>query len=158
MPRKAERAKAYSPAQAKSKTARKAGDQPKKRGRPTDYRPEYCEKVVRWGKQGKSIAWMAARFDVHKDTVYEWAKVHPDFSDALKRAETQSQAYWEDLGQDGLDSDKFNSGLWAKNMAARFRKDWSERLTHLGDPETPVQHQHGHAWMTQEEAKARGWA
>lgn len=96
-------------------------------GRPTDYRPEFCEKVIEWGKLGKSKAWMAAELGVSKQSMYEWEGVHPDFSEALARAITLSQQWWEDAGQRGMEANLFNSAVWAKNMAARFRDEWTDR-------------------------------
>ena len=95
-------------------------------GRPTDYRPEYCEQVLAWGNEGKSVTWMAAQLDVNRDTIYEWERVHPEFSDALSRARLKCQAWWEDQGQTGLMSPAFNGSVWAKNMGARFKDDWSD--------------------------------
>lgn len=102
-------------------------DDPRPPWRPTKYDPAFCEKVVEWGKLGKSIAWMAASLDVHKDTIYEWQKQHPDFSDALARARCQSQKWWEDQGQDNLCAAVFKDGMWRANMAARFQDDWREK-------------------------------
>ena len=95
-------------------------------GRPTDYDPSYCDQVIEWGAQGKSITWMAAQLDISRDTIYEWERVHPDFSDALKRARTKCQSWWEDQGQNGMSTPMFNGGVWAKNMGARFKDDWSD--------------------------------
>lgn len=95
--------------------------------RPTLYNPDYCELVVAWGAEGKSITWMAARLDVSRDTIYEWEGVHPEFSDALTRARAKCQAWWEDKGQDGITSPMFNGSVWAKNMGARFKGDWSDK-------------------------------
>jgi hypothetical protein len=96
-------------------------------GRPTDYNPKYCEEVIELGKQGKSLAQMASRFDVARSTIDEWASVHPEFSEALTRAKAHAQAWWEDAGQDGLKADKFNAQVWTKSMQARFRDDYTER-------------------------------
>lgn len=95
-------------------------------GRPTDYDPSYCDRVVEWGEQGKSVTWMAAALDCSKQTVHNWAAANPDFLDALTRAKTRAQAYWEDMGQDGIKSPMFNGSVYAKSMAARFPEDWRE--------------------------------
>lgn len=96
-------------------------------GRPSDYKPEYCDQIVEWGAEGKSIVWMASRLDVVRDTIYEWARVHPEFSDALMRARHNCQAWWEDQGQAGLAMPGFNGSVWAKNMGSRFKDDWSDK-------------------------------
>ena len=96
-------------------------------GRPTEYLPEYCERVIELGKLGKSLTQMACELDVHRDTLYEWARAHPAFSDALTRARQWSQTWWEDKGQAGLDTSGFNASLWSRSMAARFPDDYTER-------------------------------
>jgi hypothetical protein len=95
--------------------------------RPTDYDPSYCERVIEFGKQGKSVAWMAAELQVNKDTLYEWAKVHSEFSDAFTRAKLESQRWWEDAGQIGMVSPGFGASVWSRSMAARFPEDWREK-------------------------------
>lgn len=94
--------------------------------RPTEYRPEFCDQVIAWGEEGKSVTWMAAQLDVSKQTVHNWAAANPEFLDALMRAKTKAQAYWEDMGQDGIKSPMFNGSVYAKSMAARFPEDWRE--------------------------------
>lgn len=96
-------------------------------GRPSTYDPAYCDQVIEYGKQGKSVAWMAAEIGVHKDTIYEWAKVHPAFSDSLTRARLESQRWWEDAGQSGMVAPGFNASIWSRSMAARFPEDWREQ-------------------------------
>ena len=94
--------------------------------RPTDYDPAYCEQVIEWGKQGKSKTWMAAQFDCTRQTLENWAAAHPEFLDAMTRAQAHAQAWWEDQGQIGMVGDKFNASVWSRSMAARFPADWRE--------------------------------
>ena len=63
-----------------------------KGGRPTKYRPEFCQKADEYLKTvGKEqmhlpkIESFALFLDVNKDTLYEWAKKYPKFSDTLKK-------------------------------------------------------------------------
>ena len=95
-------------------------------GRPTDYDPSYCDKVVEWGALGKSKTWMAAELDCTRQTLEHWAAANPEFLHALQKALTKSQAKWEDEGQDGLTADKFNGSVWSRSMAARFPDEWRE--------------------------------
>jgi hypothetical protein len=99
------------------------------RGRPSDYDPSYCEKVVEWGSLGKSKTWMAAELDVSRETIYAWERQHPDFSDAITRAMLKSQQWWEDKGQDNVEKPGFNQNLYSRSMAARFPKEWRESKT-----------------------------
>lgn len=95
--------------------------------RPSTYDSSYCDQVIEWGAQGKSITWMAAEIGVSRECIYEWARVHPDFSDALSRARAKAQQWWEDLGQSGIYAPAFNGSVWVKSMAARFPEDWREK-------------------------------
>jgi hypothetical protein len=55
-------------------------------GRPSEYRPEYLQAVIDCMAQGFSLTAFAGSIRVAKDTVYEWIKVHAQFSDAVARA------------------------------------------------------------------------
>lgn len=109
--------------------------------RPTLYDPSYCDRVVELGKEGKSKAQMAADIGVHRETLDEWAKVHPEFSDSITRARNYSQAWWEAEVQRGIWSREFNAAAWAKSMSARFPDDYSDRskLELTGKDGGPVQ-------------------
>ena len=96
-------------------------------GRPTLYRPEYCEQVLELGKAGKSLPQMAAFFDVDRTTLDYWEANIPDFSHALNRAKVHAQAWWEEKAADNLNADKFNGLVWKTTMQARFREDYTER-------------------------------
>lgn len=98
-----------------------------KRGRPTSYRPEYCETVIELGKAGKSFAQMASHFDVARSTIDQWGEDNPDFSEALKRAKAHAQCWWEDNGQKGLLIPGFNAAVWKKSVESRFREDYTDR-------------------------------
>jgi hypothetical protein len=95
--------------------------------RPSEYKQEYCDLVVQWGGTGKSLAWMAAELDVSRECLYEWMRVHPEFSDAMTRARDKSQKWWEDAGQTGMVAPGFNASVWSRSMAARFPQDWREQ-------------------------------
>ena len=101
-------------------------------GRPSKYRPEMCEQVVEWGKLGKSKAWIASELNIARSTLDEWCKDHPDFSEAITRAHTHSQRWWEDKGQNALDTREFQSAVWSRSMGARFPDDWREKVGHVG--------------------------
>lgn len=96
-------------------------------GRPTDYRDEYCARVVELGREGKSHAQIAAALDVSRQTLHNWANAHPEFLDAITHARDLAQAWFEDKGQIGLMTPGFNASLWAKQVSARFPDDYTER-------------------------------
>lgn len=94
--------------------------------RPTDYREEFCERVLEYGAQGKSLTWMAAELGVSRDSLYEWMAANPVFSDAMTRAKALAQKWWEDAGQVGMVTQGFNASVWSRSMAARFPDEWRE--------------------------------
>lgn len=105
-------------------------------GRPTEYRPELCEAVIEWGKLGKSKTWIASEIGVTRETLYAWERTHPEFSDAMARAKVFEQRWWEDAGQDGMRLQGFGQSIWSRSMAARFPKEWREKVAHVGGDES----------------------
>ncbi|NLS19892.1 hypothetical protein HGP16_25470 [Rhizobium sp. P40RR-XXII] len=110
-----------------------------KGGRPGTYNPSYCARVIALGKAGKSQVQIAVALDVARSTLQSWADQHIEFSAALTRAKQCEQAWWEDMGQNGLTADKFNSAVWSKSMSARFRDDYTERRELAGVPDRPIE-------------------
>lgn len=96
-------------------------------GRPTDYRPEFCDQVVEWGRMGYSKAQIARELDVSRQTVDTWCSVHPEFLDSITHARDLALAWFESKGQEGLEKSGFNASLWAKMVSCRFREDYTER-------------------------------
>lgn len=104
---------------------------PKKgRGRPSDFKPEYCDAVIALGREGKSKAQLAAALDVSRQTIENWADRHPEFMDALTRARDLALAWWEEQGQAGIWSKEFNAPAFIKQMQARFRDDYGDKVDH----------------------------
>jgi hypothetical protein len=96
-------------------------------GRPSDYKPEYCEQVIEMGRLGKSIVQMACGLDVVRNTLDNWAAEHPEFLSSFTRAKQLSQDWWENAGQTGMLTPGMNAGIWSRSMAARFPEDYTER-------------------------------
>ena len=55
-------------------------------GRPTLYRPEYCEMVIQRMSEGFSLTAFAGFIGVSKHAIYEWIAAHADFGNAVARA------------------------------------------------------------------------
>lgn len=110
----------------KKKTAKPAAPI---RGRPTKYTPEKCDIVIAAGKKGHAVAEMAVACDVCIDTIYEWAKVHQNFSEALTRAQVEAEAFWARRVREGLGKapSEFQGPANLKYMGIRFQDRWSER-------------------------------
>jgi hypothetical protein len=73
---------------------------------------------------GMSFESFAGIIGVCEDTIYEWAKVHKDFSEAKRHAFARNRVFWEQAGISGLymggKENPFNSTVWVFNMKNRF--------------------------------------
>jgi len=127
-------------------------------GRPTEYDPEYCEKLIAYQSQGKSFLAFAGHIGVTYQTLYNWAEAHPEFQAARDLADARCRDWWEREGLEGLHdvsetvtepdgtktvtTRKMNAAVYRLNMINRF-PDWSDRreitnvpdLTKLSDAE-----------------------
>jgi hypothetical protein len=101
-------------------------------GRPSDYDPEYCTKVLDLGKKGKSRVEIAYELDVGTTTLQRWEAAHEDFRVAMARAKEAEQVWWERKGRRNLQAQHFQASMWSRSMAARFPNDWREKLAHVG--------------------------
>lgn len=101
-------------------------------GRPSKYDPSYCEKVIELGKLGKSFEQMASIIGVGITSFKRWREEHEDFRTSLEDAHGFAQTWWEDMAQSYLveskDTEKLNTGLWSRSMAARFPANYSDRV------------------------------
>lgn len=96
-------------------------------GRPTVYKPEFCQQAIDLGAKGKSFTQIAAHFFVSKETLYRWIAEIPDFRDAMAQSRTLSQSHWEELGYKGMQDKSIDGSLYSRSMSARFPDDWSDR-------------------------------
>src|SRR5215831_15887279 len=55
-------------------------------GRPSTYRPEYCQRVIDHMGKGKSLTAFAGSIGAGKETVYGWITAYPDFAEAVDKA------------------------------------------------------------------------
>jgi len=107
---------------------------PEKRpvGRPSLYKPEYCEEVIALGKIGKSTEAIGAILGVGTKTLYNWRDENPEFLHALELAKEFELQWWEDIAQthmiENKESDKINASIWSRSMAARFPKKYREQV------------------------------
>jgi hypothetical protein len=112
-----------------------------KKGRPTDYSPHFCDKVMALGELGKSRHQLAVALGCCKRTFQTWEKKYPDFLAATTRARELAQAWWEDQGQIGIwEGNKFNANAYRLQMTNRFPDQWRDkrRLEHARKDNSPV--------------------
>ena len=94
-----------------------------KMGRPSDYTPATVESLLRFVAAGLPLERAAAGAGITKDTLYQWKKLFPDFSDCIAHAESQYANLChitineQIIGGDGH--------LALKTLQSRFSKDYS---------------------------------
>lgn len=127
-------------------------------GAPTLYEERYCAMLEEHCKKGFSVESFASVVGVTKDTLYEWQKVHTEFSDSAGRALAHLRLRWEErlneLG-DGIttkevtvatdangnevvttvERGKVNAGSVQFALSNFFRKEWNNRseVEHTGE-------------------------
>lgn len=97
-------------------------------GAPPKFNDEYCKKAEEILGGGRSLAAVCAHMNIARSTLYEWRDNHPAFKSAIDRGLQKSQAYWEEMGMDGVNGeiDKFGATTWIFTMKNRFRDDYRE--------------------------------
>lgn len=141
-------------------------DKPKQ-GRPTKYKPEYCEEIIRYFSQecikeivevveGKNwsketvryepiffptFELFAAKIGVDDDTLVEWSKVHKDFSAAYSRAKSLQKGALLQYSTLGKFNSNFAQFLAINNMGMESRKklETEQEITHKFEDMTDEQ-------------------
>lgn len=116
---------------------RKANPKSPRTGRPSTYKPEYCQVAIELGKEGKTITAIANKIGVSRETLYSWMDYNPDFSDAIKLARQHAQEWWEETGQ-GQSRGRFegsNATAMIFMMKNQFPDDYRDRreIDHSGE-------------------------
>ena len=115
----------------------------RRRGRPTAYRPEFCEVTVDLMAQGHSLDACAAKIGVNPDTLYEWQRVHLEFSEAVRAGRGAATLFWEERliavakGAPG----NAQAIQWALRNRSRAASGWhhdAQKLEHSGPAGGPV--------------------
>ena len=85
-------------------------------GRPSLYKPEYNDQARKLCLLGLTNEEMADFFAVNVDTVYEWQKKHPEFSEALRAGKVKADA---DVANKLLD--RAMGAEWVEDQAFKLR-------------------------------------
>jgi len=64
-------------------------------GAPTKYKQEYCQMLIDHMAQGLSFKSFAGLISVNYDTLFEWCKVHSEFSESKKIGQPKSLYMYE---------------------------------------------------------------
>jgi DNA-binding FadR family transcriptional regulator len=104
-------------------------------GRPSAYKPEYCEAVIEAMASGISLTAFAGTIRVSRECLYNWMSEHSEFSDAVSRGRPARTL--------ALERKLLSARYGAQASAAIFAlknadpNEWRDMRT--------VQHDHNHA-------------
>ena len=68
-------------------------------GRPSKYKPEFCDQLIEHMKEGLGYEIFAATVGVCDDTLRHWEQAHPEFLAAKKRGRALQAIWWHKLGR-----------------------------------------------------------
>ncbi len=115
-------------------------------GRPTDYRPEYCDIVFKFSLLGASDLEIANFLGVSESTLYDWKERYPKFLQAIKEGKVEADAnvaerlYNRARGYDHegkhYPADTAAAFIWLKN---RRGKQWKDRQELTGADGKPIE-------------------
>ena len=107
-------------------------------GRPSKFKEAFIEQAKNYCQLGATDAELATFFKVNVDTIYEWKKVHPTFSEATKIGKQESNErvknslYMKAIGFEHDDKyyppDTTSIIFWLKNRDPDNWKDVKERV------------------------------
>lgn len=110
--------------------------------RDSNYKEEYCEKIIEWFKQGQTIVEVSQNMGVTRQTYYDWKKKYPEFKQAADFGEEAAEAFYAKIGRFAMlgfpDKEMkkqykdFNTAIYCFKMKTRFK--WRENENVEADP------------------------
>jgi len=120
-------------------------------GRPTKYKPEYCQQAIDYMADGYSVTAFAGHIQVARSTVFKWAEDNPEFSDALKTAQAMAAMWWEDTLRNVAKTGDGNASAAIFGVKNRSNEDWKDKQGHeLSGPNgEPIKTESKVEWVIQ---------
>lgn len=81
-------------------------------GRPTDYKPEFCEQVAQLCANGATDQEVADFFGVTTMTIWRWRGIYPEFCDALRVG--------KDMCDDRVERSLFHRAVGFEHVAVKI--------------------------------------
>ena len=107
---------------------------PKPKGRPTEYDPSFCEKMITLARKGAFVAEICAELGIRsKSTFYDWQKKYPEFAEAYETAQLWGQAFYEKVGRQMITGEvKGNQHVWSTIMYNKAGDEYKRNAgTHI---------------------------
>lgn len=97
-------------------------------GKPTKYRPEFCDQLPAMFKEGEDVSVILIALDISRDTFYRWIKKYPEFKAAYAMGREYSKAYCTQKGWDLVNGmlKPGGTGAWIFMMKNKF--NWQDRV------------------------------
>ena len=106
-------------------------------GRPTKYKPVYCDEIISLMATGLSLTAAAASLGISRETAYAWERENEEFSDAIKIARAKRTLKLEQDLLSASDSPTVTSRIFALKNANPH--EWQEKQHHAVDASVTVQ-------------------
>ena len=92
------------------------------------------DKLIAMAKEGASKCELYVEMGITKGCASRWCnenddRYQPDFVNLIQELTVLSQAWWERLGKDCLNMEKFQATVYNKQMQGRFKDDWAPHST-----------------------------
>jgi hypothetical protein len=104
-------------------------------GRPTKKTEQRTEALLQSLRAGASRQRAAALAGIHRDTLYEWMKQDPAFSDAIEKAEGDAEVRNVAIIQRAADTTWQAAAWW---LERKHKAEWSSRIEQTGADGAPV--------------------
>ncbi|MBP6913432.1 MAG: hypothetical protein KBC00_02375 [Candidatus Levybacteria bacterium] len=96
-------------------------------GRPSKYDIKFCDISQRFMGEGYSKEALAGKLGISRDTLYQWCKTYPEFSDAIKKGESASLYFWEKILHDSAIGKKPQANPTALIFIMKTRFHWRDK-------------------------------
>jgi transposase len=104
-------------------------------GRPSEYDAAYCKEAEAFLSEGFSVAALAGKLGVAKQTIYNWIDAHPEFMDAVKVGQAKAVLWWEERNRHMAVTGEGNATLIVFGLKNRASDEWREsKSTEISGP------------------------
>ena len=98
------------------------------------YKPEYCQMLIDWAKEGRSTQSFAGKIEVGLRTVYRWKNKYPEFSEAWDISHAIHLERMEKLAERQARGNDEDGSVWGSPhmtqflMKARYRGMYGDKI------------------------------
>lgn len=89
---------------------------------PKKYKDTYPEELIKMMSEGALNCHIFSKWNIHKDTFYQWMYDHPEFKEAYEIGKPQCETWWVEWGMKGMRGEVkgFNFNAWIAFMNNKF--------------------------------------